>query len=76
MGVLYLKILNVEIKGANSSEAAILLSALDDARVNCANSNSIDISFSYKDDDPVTISVTESTPFSRYIQSTTLEGRT
>lgn len=76
MGVLYLKILNVEIKGADGSEAAILLKALDDARAYCANSDSMDISFSYKDDDPAPFSVTESTPFSRYMQSTTPGGRT
>lgn len=73
-----MKVLRIEIKGANSSEAAIILNALDAAKDTCANGDSIDISYSYKEEDTETISVqvTESTPFSRYLQSTTPEGST
>lgn len=72
-----MKVLKLEIKGANSSEAAILLNALDVAKDTCANADSIDISYSYKEDaESMPIQATESTPFSRYLQSTTPEGRT
>lgn len=72
-----MKVLKIEIKGVNSAEAAIILNALDDAKETCANALSIDISYSYKEDDSntVTLRETESTPFSRYLQSTTPEGR-
>lgn len=72
-----MKILKIEIKGANSSEAASILNALDAAIDTCANVDSIDISYSYKENDSQTVTLreTESTPFSRYLQSTTPEGR-
>lgn len=73
-----MKVLRIEVKGANSSEATILLNALNEAQDRCANVSSIDISYRYEEDDPVPeqIPATESTPFSRYLQSTTPEGRT
>ena len=73
-----MKVLKIEIKGTNSAEAAIILNALDVAKDTCANCDSIDISYSYKEDDSQTVTLreTESTPFTRYLQSTTPEGRT
>lgn len=73
-----MKTLKIEIKGANSAEATIILNALDAAIDTCANATSIDISYSYKEDDSQTVTLreTESTPFSRYLQSTTPEGET
>lgn len=73
-----MKTLKIEIKGVNTSETAIILNALDAAKSTCANTNSIDISYSYKEEDAETmpIQVTESTPFTRYLQSTTPEGVT
>lgn len=71
-----MKVLKIEIKGANGTEAVKLLNALEDERTSFHSSDAIDISYAWKEDDPEPISVTESTPFSRYLQSTTPEGRT
>lgn len=72
-----MKVLKIEIKGVNGVAAMTLLNAISEAKDRCANFNSIDISYRYEEDNPVPeqIPATESTPFSRYLQSTTPEGR-
>lgn len=73
-----MKVLKIEIKGVEDLQAQAFLNAISDVKKNSLCANNIDISYSYKEDDSntVTLRETESTPFSRYLQSTTPEGRT
>lgn len=73
-----MKVLKVEIAGADCLQTQAFLNAIIDVKKNCVGSPNINISYSYKEEDTETISVqvTESTPFSRYLQSTTPEGST
>lgn len=71
-----MKVLKIEIKGVEDLQAQAFLNAISDVKKNSICADNIDISHSYKEEDPEPIRLTESTPFTRYLQSTTPEGRT
>lgn len=72
-----MKTLRIEITGVDDSDVADYISSINSVMSRKSSPNkTCDISFSYKEDDSDPIPVTESTPFSRYLSSTTPEGRT
>lgn len=75
-GALYLKILKIEICGGTDEENGKLISALGIAQGLLDCPDRISISYRTEERDQEPIQATESTPFSRYLSSTTPEGRT